>query len=412
MQAKAELESKAAEDSDTGVARAGQQTVPPVSGAESAAAAAKPIDYSRWDELAARADGPVYKEDFDEIEKIKEEARDREFEANNPEFVRNFMQDQEKRAASRKKRETDAESLRQQGNTAFREGRLDHAFGCYLESIRLVPFASSVLTNLAQLKMKTGEHMRATEFAQRAIFIDPTNPKALFRRGAARKAMRDVHGWARDLDRAADRAPTDLALRAQAERALEASAEVRRAEVLDALVLGPPAAAQGVDESSAELRGASKPSELGGLSAYTLALLRRASASMHALPGFVPGSGNNQPGGVSSSAPPVVPSQPGQGSAAPGAHAHAHLREIALCIAQASSSSSSSSAESGAASATSSPGPGAGAGPGPGSSPSSLPSTSTEPESPTVLLRALLLRTGALAFVARGVVRLLESSAG
>lgn len=64
----------------------------------------------------------------------------------------------------------------------------------------------------------------ALEFARRAIFIAPGNPKALFRRATARRVLKDVHGWAADMKRAAERAPKDLKLSSQAQQAAELSA--------------------------------------------------------------------------------------------------------------------------------------------------------------------------------------------
>lgn len=181
---------------------AGAAVVEPQGSGDSA-----PIDYTKWDELAKRADGPIYKEDFEEIERLKEEAKDRQFEESNPEFVANFLSDQKKREETRKKRADNAERLKKQGTEAYKEGRLEHAMGCWLESVRLVPFQEQVLTNVAQLCIRMDKPEEALEFARRAIFIAPGNPKALFRRATARRVLKDVHGWAADMKRAAERAP-------------------------------------------------------------------------------------------------------------------------------------------------------------------------------------------------------------
>lgn len=123
-------------------------------------------------------------------------------------------------------------------------------------------------------------------------------------------------------------------------------------------------------------------------------LLRETSEAIHGLPGFIAGKGDEQPGSTSSSAAtgatPLGSAAPSSGSSRSAARgsatAAAQLQKLINCVLSASRQSQQSSD-------------------------GETPPASTE-DSPRVLVRALLLRTGALTFIARGLVRLLESSAG
>eukprot|EP00512_Aurantiochytrium_limacinum_P014437 CAMPEP_0171574796 /NCGR_PEP_ID=MMETSP0961-20121227/5585_1 /TAXON_ID=87120 /ORGANISM="Aurantiochytrium limacinum, Strain ATCCMYA-1381" /LENGTH=845 /DNA_ID=CAMNT_0012130209 /DNA_START=243 /DNA_END=2781 /DNA_ORIENTATION=- len=138
------------------------------------------LDYSKWDRWIP--DDPVSLEEMQRAKDQIEEERNRQFEAANPEFCNQFKRDQAKRIASRDEKSRSAEKYRrQQGNMHFLKKNFDAAlrsYGCALQS---VPWSLSVLCNIAQVYLVQGALDDALEYCERALFIDDTNVKALWR---------------------------------------------------------------------------------------------------------------------------------------------------------------------------------------------------------------------------------------
>eukprot|EP00698_Gefionella_okellyi_P011905 TRINITY_DN3172_c0_g3_i2.p1 TRINITY_DN3172_c0_g3~~TRINITY_DN3172_c0_g3_i2.p1 ORF type:complete len:219 (-),score=60.25 TRINITY_DN3172_c0_g3_i2:1464-2075(-) len=112
------------------------------------------------------------------------------------------------------------------GNQLFREGKTKEALGKYytasmfceglqvdaaakaqLDSLRV-----TIFLNIAACQLKVQNADKALTFANKALAIEATNPKALFRRGAAYSAKNDIDRAKVDLEKAASLAPGDQAI--------------------------------------------------------------------------------------------------------------------------------------------------------------------------------------------------------
>lgn len=138
------------------------------------------FDYSRWNDWTLTDEASL--EEKKRLEDEAEEARNKEFEKNNPEFCNNFLDDIEKRNKALSKKKENAEEFRNKGNRYFKKQRFDLALEQYMESLKLLPFEVKTLTNIAQVYIKTKEYEDAHEFLKRTLYLDPKHVKALSRK--------------------------------------------------------------------------------------------------------------------------------------------------------------------------------------------------------------------------------------
>lgn len=138
------------------------------------------FDYSRWNDWDLTDEASL--EEKKRLDDEAEEARNKEFEKNNPEFCNNFLDDIEKRNKALSKKKESAEEYRNKGNRYFKKQRFDLALEQYMESLKLLPFEVKTLTNIAQVYIKTKEYEDAHEFLKRTLYLDPKHVKALSRK--------------------------------------------------------------------------------------------------------------------------------------------------------------------------------------------------------------------------------------
>lgn len=72
--------------------------------------------------------------------------------------------------------------------------------------------------NLSTCYAKLGNATKALENAQKALAIDNTNTKALFRRGQAYLALGDIDRAQEDLQKVKEKLPNDSAVKAEMEK--------------------------------------------------------------------------------------------------------------------------------------------------------------------------------------------------
>lgn len=83
-----------------------------------------------------------------------------------------------------------AETLRLQGNDAFRAADFPQAAALYTLALNEDASNTVILANRAQCWLKLGDHAKALEDAEACIAVDPSNTKAHFRKGLALHAMK------------------------------------------------------------------------------------------------------------------------------------------------------------------------------------------------------------------------------
>ena len=126
-----------------------------------------------------------------------------------------------------------AEVLRTKGNDAFRSGDVAAASAKYTKAMRYLDlFADctgpaapsekqaeerakaslSCQLNLAQCALKLGNPESALAHCTGALALDPSSAKALFRRGTAKRELKDLDGALADLERCLALSPDDKAV--------------------------------------------------------------------------------------------------------------------------------------------------------------------------------------------------------
>jgi tetratricopeptide (TPR) repeat protein len=107
------------------------------------------MDYSKWNSW--QPDDEVSRLESFEKEKEEEEKRNKEFEANNPDFCQQFMQDMETRKKATQQKQESADVLRLRGNRYFKNKDFSGALVAYMEALRSCPFDGKILLNIAQV---------------------------------------------------------------------------------------------------------------------------------------------------------------------------------------------------------------------------------------------------------------------
>lgn len=138
-------------------------------------------NYSRWDEWVP--DDAVTLEEKKKKEEEEEKRNNELFEKNNPEFCKEFLADVDKRNQETAKKVQSANGLRLKGNKLFKAGKYEEALASYMEALKNSPYeGTAILTNIAQVHIKTRNFEDALEFLNRALHIDSKNSKALCRK--------------------------------------------------------------------------------------------------------------------------------------------------------------------------------------------------------------------------------------
>lgn len=93
------------------------------------------------------------------------------------------------------------EKEKEGGNAHFKAGRLQQAVEAYGRCIALNPAATAAFNNRSLVWLRLGEAGRAEADATVVLHREPTNVKAWFRRGQARRAQDDLEGALSDFER-------------------------------------------------------------------------------------------------------------------------------------------------------------------------------------------------------------------
>jgi len=150
------------------------------------------LDYSVWDKWIP--DDPVSLKEMQSSKAEIETLKNRAFEAANPEFCKQFKEDQETREKKIESSEKAGEKRRLRGNQYFKRKMFKEALSEYREALVHVPLNVSVLCNMSQVYLMMNDVQSALEYTERALFIDSDNVKALWRhaRACVCKAQLDV----------------------------------------------------------------------------------------------------------------------------------------------------------------------------------------------------------------------------
>ncbi len=137
-------------------------------------------DYSRWNEWKPNDPASLLEEE--EKKKLEDDARNKEFEKNNPDFCNQYLDDMRKRSEDIAKKRESADSARLKGNNYFKKKLYDDALSYYIESLKLSPYDVKTLTNMAQVYIQKEEYDDALEYLTRTLYLDKTHIKALSRK--------------------------------------------------------------------------------------------------------------------------------------------------------------------------------------------------------------------------------------
>lgn len=129
------------------------------------------MNYSKWDAWVPT----------DEATKEEEEKLNREFETNNPEFCAQFVKDTEERKKNIQKKQENSDNIRLKGNRYFKAKDYTSALEKYMEALKILPFDTKTLLNIAQCHLKLNNYEDGHEFLSRTLYLDPKNIKALSR---------------------------------------------------------------------------------------------------------------------------------------------------------------------------------------------------------------------------------------
>ncbi len=88
-------------------------------------------------------------------------------------------------------------ALVEQARAFEQQGKPRQAMELYEQAIVLAPNAPDVLSRLAFNHLNRGQNQQASDYAARALAVDPTSSEGWIVLGAARQALGDPHG-ARD----------------------------------------------------------------------------------------------------------------------------------------------------------------------------------------------------------------------
>ena len=138
------------------------------------------LDYSKWDTWNPTED-PASIEERELEEKAAEKRKNAQFEKDNTEFCNQFMDDMKERQKKTDKKAESANVMRIKGNNEFKRKDYRTALIHYMDSLKVLPYESKTLTNIAQVFIKQEEYDDAEEFLKRVLYLDPKNVKGLSR---------------------------------------------------------------------------------------------------------------------------------------------------------------------------------------------------------------------------------------
>ena len=102
-----------------------------------------------------------------------------------------------------------ANSLKEQGNKAFRDGEFFEAVQFYSQGIGVDSSNPVLYSNRAMAYLKLGNFVEAERDCTLALDIDPSNVKALLRRGTARAYLAEFHGALNDFSKVMEVEPSN-----------------------------------------------------------------------------------------------------------------------------------------------------------------------------------------------------------
>ena len=147
-------------------------------------------DYSRWNDWVPTDAATIEENEIKEAALEKE--KNKEFEKNNAEFCNQFLEDMEQRNKATAKKQEDGEKARNNGNKRFQRKEWDLALKEYMDSLKLIPYDTKTLTNIAQVYIKLNQYDDAQEFLSRTLYLDYEHAKALSRRAFIEAERGDV----------------------------------------------------------------------------------------------------------------------------------------------------------------------------------------------------------------------------
>jgi hypothetical protein len=128
------------------------------------------LNYAKWDTWEPTDEVSVGEKA--EAERIADEARDREFEANNKEFCDGVIENKKQRDKDAAKKVESADLSCKRGNEHFKHNRFDQALECYITALKTCLHDVNILSNIAQVHIKQDRSDDALEFLSIVLFID------------------------------------------------------------------------------------------------------------------------------------------------------------------------------------------------------------------------------------------------
>lgn len=107
------------------------------------------LDYSKWSEWKP-TDAATLEEEAEKL-KAEEDRKNKEFEANNAEFCKQFETDMKEREKNLKKKAESSDISRLKGNRYYKAKQYEKALEYYMEALKDSPYDTKTLTNIAQV---------------------------------------------------------------------------------------------------------------------------------------------------------------------------------------------------------------------------------------------------------------------
>ena len=221
-------------------------------------------DYSRWNEWVP-AD-PATLQEEQEKTAAEERVKNEEFERQNAEFCTQFVGDMEERNRAIQKKKETAEGTRNRGNRHFKRGEHTEALALYMDALRLLPYDTKTLCNIAQCHIKLAELDDALDFLGRTLAVEPAHVKALSRQAHVLSERGDYAAALEALTRALAAEPGSAELAGQ-RREVEAMAREAGEEAALRNMLGPLPPA-GVATADADAGSVPPPTASSSSSSY------------------------------------------------------------------------------------------------------------------------------------------------
>jgi len=138
------------------------------------------FDYSRWDTWTP--DDEATKEEMAAKDAADEAAKNAAFEKDNAEFCENFTTDMKERQKKVDKKLESANVMRLKGNNEFKKKDYSTALVHYMDALKVLPYESKTLLNIAQVSIKQKNWEDALEFIDRVLYLNANHVKAMSRK--------------------------------------------------------------------------------------------------------------------------------------------------------------------------------------------------------------------------------------